>query len=250
MIQGFYNPLSDRFIEPTLPGISYSFTADGHYEQAYYRAIANPTNPQCASAMLQFQHGVYQIVPPNDPALPPLPPDQTPFVGPAIILTPIGVDGRQLTSNPCGGGGKSVYLRYNQTEYMRGYAVGIDPYHKAKRLDLFGYDGTPLNVMYLAYSPPQMLPTQTMNPTAKVTTSARAQQTGSSNVKRSLSGEELMGNVMQAEFLMNEGQKTTWQNVKCHGQKLLTKEGLMNPDHWWWAGVTMTALGALGYYCF
>ena len=28
-------------IEPSHPGISYSFTADGHYEEAYYRAISN-----------------------------------------------------------------------------------------------------------------------------------------------------------------------------------------------------------------
>jgi len=27
--------------EPQHPGISYSFTADGFYEEAYYRAIAN-----------------------------------------------------------------------------------------------------------------------------------------------------------------------------------------------------------------
>ena len=27
--------------EPTLTGFSYSFTDDGHYEEAYYRAISN-----------------------------------------------------------------------------------------------------------------------------------------------------------------------------------------------------------------
>ena len=27
--------------EPELTGISYSFTDDGHYEEAYYRAISN-----------------------------------------------------------------------------------------------------------------------------------------------------------------------------------------------------------------
>jgi hypothetical protein len=39
--QGFYNPVADEFIEPSLTGISYSFTPDGFYEEAYYRAIAN-----------------------------------------------------------------------------------------------------------------------------------------------------------------------------------------------------------------
>ena len=40
-LQGFYNPVADRLIEPELTGISYSFTIDGHYEEAYYRAIPN-----------------------------------------------------------------------------------------------------------------------------------------------------------------------------------------------------------------
>lgn len=42
-LQGFYDPVSDRLTEPSLTGISYSFTADGHYEEAYYRAISNRT---------------------------------------------------------------------------------------------------------------------------------------------------------------------------------------------------------------
>jgi len=38
---GFYNPVTDKLTEPNHPGISYSFTEDGHYEEAYYRAIPN-----------------------------------------------------------------------------------------------------------------------------------------------------------------------------------------------------------------
>ena len=38
-MQGFYDPVADRLIEPELTGISYSFTDDGYYEEAYYRAI-------------------------------------------------------------------------------------------------------------------------------------------------------------------------------------------------------------------
>jgi Chaperone for protein-folding within the ER, fungal len=38
---GFYNPVTDRLTEPNHPGISYSFTEDGYYEEAYYRAISN-----------------------------------------------------------------------------------------------------------------------------------------------------------------------------------------------------------------
>lgn len=40
-MQGFYDPVNEKFFEPDLTGISYSFTADGYYEEAYYRAVAN-----------------------------------------------------------------------------------------------------------------------------------------------------------------------------------------------------------------
>ncbi|WEW59577.1 Reversal of tor2 lethality [Emydomyces testavorans] len=38
---GFYDPIKDRFQEPDNTGISYSFTTDGYFEEAYYRAISN-----------------------------------------------------------------------------------------------------------------------------------------------------------------------------------------------------------------
>ncbi|KAI9877807.1 MAG: Reversal of tor2 lethality [Pleopsidium flavum] len=38
---GFYDPVKEKMIEPALTGISYSFTDDGHFEEAYYRAISN-----------------------------------------------------------------------------------------------------------------------------------------------------------------------------------------------------------------
>lgn len=39
--QDFYDLANDELLEPKLPGISYSFTSTGYYEEAYYRAIAN-----------------------------------------------------------------------------------------------------------------------------------------------------------------------------------------------------------------
>ena len=39
--QGFYDPVNEKLFEPDLTGISYSFTSDGYYEQAYYRAVSN-----------------------------------------------------------------------------------------------------------------------------------------------------------------------------------------------------------------
>lgn len=35
--------MTDDLIEPNRTGISYSFTSDGFYEEAYYRAISNRT---------------------------------------------------------------------------------------------------------------------------------------------------------------------------------------------------------------
>lgn len=97
-LQGFYDPLNDEFIEPERTGISYSFTEDGHYESAYYRAIANPQNPACPSGIMQWQHGSWVKNPDG-----------------GLTLTPIKDDGRQLLSEPCEGE-HSIYTRYNQTE--------------------------------------------------------------------------------------------------------------------------------------
>ena len=43
--QKFYDPVNEKFFEPKHTGISYSFTEDGHFEEAYYRAVANRTAP-------------------------------------------------------------------------------------------------------------------------------------------------------------------------------------------------------------
>ncbi|RAL66303.1 hypothetical protein DID88_005973 [Monilinia fructigena] len=136
---GFYNPVNDSLLEPTHTGISYSFTADGYYEEAYYRAISNPAKPS--------------------------------------FLSPFSVDGRQLESAPCAAS-HATYTRYNQSETMQKYQVYTDPYTKLTRLDLYQFDGTPVNPMFLAYSPALMLPTETLNPTSK------AASTSTSKMKR------------------------------------------------------------------
>ncbi len=41
LLQGFYDPINEKMFEPELTGFSYSFTDDGYYEVAYYRAISN-----------------------------------------------------------------------------------------------------------------------------------------------------------------------------------------------------------------
>ncbi|KAL4892412.1 protein rot1 [Aspergillus ambiguus] len=142
---GFYDPINDQLLEPNLTGISYSFTSTGHYEEAYYRALSNPTNPECPRGIMQWQHGTYTV-------------DQDG----TLLLRPIEVDGRQLLSDPCSYD-KGVYTRYNQTEKFNSFTVSVDPYHNVRRLDLQRFDDSIMHPMYLVYQPPEMLPTDALN---------------------------------------------------------------------------------------
>lgn len=210
---GFYDPVNERFTEPERTGISYSFTIDGYYENAHYRAIPNPSNPECPKGIIQWQHGVYEKQ-----------------LNGSLILEPFAVDGRQLYSDPCRAK-NSIYTRYNQTELFERYEVFIDPYHNIYRLNLFRFDGSPMNPMYLVYRPPQMLPTMTLNPTAPATTAGPVPTAAAgAKVKRTAAAEELF-------TPMN-------QNV------LSKKTTAINVDRWWWVGVTMTGVGGLLYFCF
>jgi hypothetical protein len=154
---------------------------------------------------MQWQHGTYTV-----------------YSNGSIVLIPIGVDGRQLTSAHCSYD-NAVYIRYEQFELFKSYQVETDPYHNVPRLNLFKFDGSPMQPMYLMYSPPQMLPTQTLNPT----TVAGAQATGKAKVKRD--GEQ--------EILMGAGKGFVQQ----------PRSELYNADRWWWAGVGLTALGTVMY---
>ncbi|KAL1959766.1 hypothetical protein VTO42DRAFT_1352 [Malbranchea cinnamomea] len=158
----FYDPIRDRFKEPLNTGISYSFTDDGYYEEAHYRAVANPTKPSCPQGIMQFQHGTYSIKSNG-----------------SLILTPFAEDGRQLISDPCKSN-KAEYYRYNQTEIFKRYEVVTDRFHNVRRLNLYQHDGSPMNPMFLAYKPPQMLPTETLNPIAGLTGKSKAKRDGSS----------------------------------------------------------------------
>ncbi|KAF2722481.1 ROT1-like protein [Polychaeton citri CBS 116435] len=206
---GFYDPLNEKLIEPSHTGISYSFTADGHFEEAYYRAVANPTDPKCPSGIMQWQHGKWQM---NSTG--------------SLILEPIAVDGRQLMSSPCEFD-TSIYTRYNQSETFERYSVYTDPYHNVPRLDLFQFNGAPMQPLYLAFSPPQMLPTTTLNPTN--TAGSTASSTSSSKKKRGLDAE------VPINWKMNMGEGSN--EVVTH----------INADRLWWIGLSMTGLGGLLY---
>ena len=118
--QGFYDPVNEKIFEPALTGFSYSFTDNGHYEEAYYRAVSNrvllnvrssslkqalicsvATDPRCPQGIIQWQHGTYAK-----------------NANGSLTLTPFGVDGRQLLSDPCNSV-NALFTRYNQIELFK-----------------------------------------------------------------------------------------------------------------------------------
>ncbi|EMD64716.1 hypothetical protein GGP41_003004 [Bipolaris sorokiniana] len=158
---GFYNPVEEKFTEPKHTGISYSFTADGFYEEAYYRAIANPQDPSCPKGIIQWQHGSYEKLSNG-----------------SLILNPIKVDGRQLLSDPCRYK-YATYTRYNTSELFDRYEyVASDAYAKIPRITLYKADGAPMMPMYLAMAQPQMLPTTTLNPLVTQTAAPKNSKRG------------------------------------------------------------------------
>lgn len=82
--------------------------------------------------------------------------------------------------------------------------------------------------MYIAYNPPQMLPTQTLNPTSAT---GGAKSTHTAKAKRDLeSGEEI--------------------KMSLNQDVLFQKKRSRNSDFLWWCGAGITALGGVGYLCF
>lgn len=148
---------------------------------------------------MQWQHGTYTL-PGNG----------------SILLQPIESDGRQLLSTPCQYD-NSEYTRYYQPELIKSYSVETDKFHNVPRLNLFQFDGSPMMPLYLAYSPPQMLPTQTLNPTAVPSATGK--------VKRD-------------------------QKILMHEDAPLNKNAVIQPkepfdaDKVWWAGIGLVAVGS------
>ncbi|KAH7120789.1 chaperone for protein-folding within the ER, fungal-domain-containing protein [Dendryphion nanum] len=199
----FYNPVEDTFTEPAHTGISYSFSVDGFYEEAYYRAISNPQNPKCPKGIMQWQHGTF-----------------TKEANGSLILEPIKVDGRQLYSDPCSYD-KAIYTRYNTSELFSRYEVMKDGYTNKTRLNLYKFDGAPMIPMYLALSPPDMLPTSTLNPLTTSTPGAKP----TAKARRS---------------------------INPLNNKVLNKRSPeeMRSNQVWWFGVFLTASGGVLYWFF
>ena len=90
-----------------------------------------------------------------------------------------------------------------------------------------------MNAMYLAYQPPQMLPTMTLNPTVAANTGTAAQATSTGNAKRSFDEPE------RFEF-----------REPLNKHAILPRQESSKSDKWWWFGVGLTAIGSVGYFYF
>jgi hypothetical protein len=150
----------------------------------------------------------------------------------SLTLAPFAVDGRQLLSMPCNSS-YGIYTRYNQSELFQRYAVYNDPYYGVTRLDLYKFDGAPMNPMYIAFSPPLMLPTQTMNPTSTSTASGTA-ATASGKSKR---GVDSQGGYA---LPLNKDAKHIKRDTE-------TPSKLLDANLVWWLGMGMTLLGGAAY---
>jgi Chaperone for protein-folding within the ER, fungal len=82
--------------------------------------------------------------------------------------------------------------------------------------------------MFLAYTPPQMLPTSTLNPTATATAAA-GKPTSKSRVKRAV--DEEIGEKIDA----------------LKRNTILTPSEPFKADRWWWVGIGLTAVGTMLY---
>lgn len=214
---GFYDPVEELLIEPSLPGISYSFSEDGWFEEAMYQVTGNPQEPGCPTAVMIFQHGRYTI-----------------YDNGTLILTPVSVDGRQLLSDPCNDKGISTYSRYSQEETFKSYLVVLDDYYGVYKLLLYQFNGAPMQPLYLAYRPPMMLPTETLNPTAAATSSTKTKATDSKSKRDSLS---------------NLVKRSLENKYKTNAVKRPSKSFFMS-DIFWYISVSVIGLGSLLFFIY
>lgn len=87
-----------------------------------------------------------------------------------------------------------------------------------------------MNPMYLAYDPPLMLPTITMNPTATATSTS----TASAKAKREYTAED------EFDLPLN---KYSYHNKRDNDESRY----LPHPNLVWWMGIGMSLLGGVAY---
>lgn len=116
----------------------------------------------------------------------------------------------------------------------------MDPYHNVQRLNLYEFDGTPMQPMYLVKSPPEMLPTTTLNPTVTSTSGAAASSTAKAKkAKRGLDYPEVPLN-WKAKYEQGRNGLGGGSGVEMVQR--------INADRVWWIGLTFTGIGGLLYF--
>ncbi|RUP20059.1 hypothetical protein BC936DRAFT_139274 [Jimgerdemannia flammicorona] len=184
---GFCDPVTSTFKIPASTGRSYTFSANGYFEEAIYTITSNASSPGCLTTALIWQHGKLSMDLSNN-----------------INFLPEAADGRVNVTNPCtnltqgsslqyyyqpgrltvcdypcnGGLENRAGLRKNYTntpvavsspprltdlctlltEKFAGYATSTSSTGKAV-LQLARFDGAPLEPLYLVNRTPIMLAT-------------------------------------------------------------------------------------------
>ncbi|KIM29432.1 hypothetical protein M408DRAFT_328704 [Serendipita vermifera MAFF 305830] len=151
---GFANPIDSTFTYPATPGIGYSFSNDGFFEEALYRFTGNGTDPRCIVGVVQFQHGKYELL-----------------ANGSIVLDPFAPDGRQQIQNPCAAQ-SNILRQFNQTTLFQSWRIFVDPQGRDK-LHLFRFDGAPFPPMFRVSETPTMLPQRVLTNTTIGTTAEK-----------------------------------------------------------------------------
>jgi len=145
----FANPLNFSFAYGNTTGVSYSFTADFHFEEAWYKFTGNGSNPNCVKGVIQWQHGTYQ-----------------PLANGTLLLNPIASDGRQQVQDTCAAV-SNIIQQFNSTERMQTWEIRTDPV-LGQELLLYAFDLQPEQPLYMYANPPIMLPVEQLTPNVTV----------------------------------------------------------------------------------
>lgn len=101
---------------------------------------------------------------------------------------------------------------------FKGWAVELDKYKGKQKLQLYRFDGSPVNPLWLVYRPPKMLPLEELD------------------AGRKRDGEQRRR--MKRELEEEEGKEGL-------GEKVIE---IVEPDAVWWAGVVMVIAGLMGWF--
>lgn len=81
------------------------------------------------------------------------------------------------------------------------YEQLLDPYHNIQRLNLYRFDGSPIPVMYLAYRPPQMVPTTILHSAATTSANSGTKERLKRALEKHIEGPEAAGTWIDTQRL-------------------------------------------------